>query len=136
MKYVLDASVALKWVLNEPDSPAALKLRADFSQHACELLAPDIILVEIAHSLTRAERRGIVTQPAVLFGDILSTRPDLHPHIPLLPRAIGLSSQLRIGVYDCLYLALAERERCEVVTADGRLARVAPGIAVELSSLP
>ena len=39
----------------------------------------------------------------------LATLPALHPYLPLLPRAYELSSQARIGVYDCLYVALTER---------------------------
>ena len=40
---------------------------------------------------------------------------------PLTPRAIEIWSRMRVGVYDCLYVALAERERCELVTADDKL---------------
>jgi hypothetical protein len=46
MKYVLDASVALKWVLSEPDSPAALNLRDTFTRGVHELIAPDTFLAE------------------------------------------------------------------------------------------
>jgi predicted nucleic acid-binding protein len=47
--------------------------------------------------------------------------PDLHGSLALLPRAYELSSLHRQGVYDCLYVALAEREGCELITADSRL---------------
>jgi predicted nucleic acid-binding protein len=68
---------------------------------------------------------------------MLSTLPALHPHLPLLPRAYQLSSQVRIGVYDCLYVALAEREGCELLTADDRLQRSLPGHPIVLlASLP
>jgi predicted nucleic acid-binding protein len=63
MKYVVDASVALKWVLTEPDSNKALSLRDDFRNQLNELLAPDILPVELAHALTRAERKGIIKPP-------------------------------------------------------------------------
>jgi predicted nucleic acid-binding protein len=57
--------------------------------------------------------------------------------VPLLPRAYELSSQLRIGVYDCLYLALAEHENCDLVTGDAHLASAAKGYSVVLlSNLP
>jgi len=36
-------------------------------------------------------------------------------------RAYEISSQTRHGFYDCLYVALAEREGCELLTADQRL---------------
>lgn len=138
MIYVLDASVALKWVLTELDSPRALKLRDETRRRTHRLLAPDTFPVEVAHALTRAERRGILTSPqaSILLADILSTAPYLHPCLPLLPRAVELSSQARIGVYDCLYVALAEREGCEVVTADDRLAKSLPAFPIiPLSSL-
>lgn len=55
--------------------------------------------------------------------------PLLHPYIPLLARAYQLSSHLRIGVYDCLYLALMEREGCEFVTGDDKLLKSATPMA-------
>jgi len=54
-------------------------------------------------------------------------------------RAIDISSKVRIGVYDCLYVALAERENCELITADDRLVRnLQPAFPfiVSLAALP
>jgi predicted nucleic acid-binding protein len=87
------------------------------------LLAPDVFPVEIAHALTRAERqkRIAVGDSGPLLADVLLTCPALHVYQPLLLRATEISSHLRVGVYDCLYVALAERERCAVVTADDKL---------------
>ena len=141
MRYVLDASVALKWVLPEPDSPKAVALRDDFQRHIHELLAPDVFVVEVAHALSRAERRRIIQPPegGRRLADILRTLPQLHANLPLLPRAFEISSNMHIGVYDCLYVALAERERCQLVTADDRLVRnVQPQFPfiIPLSSLP
>src|SRR5258708_342994 len=123
MKYVLDSNVAIKWVLTEPDSPQALALRADYQAQIHELLAPDIFPVEVAHALTRAERRAIIKQDeaAALLSVVMMTCPRQYPYQLLLQRATAISSQARIGVYDCLYVALAERENCEFVTADGKL---------------
>ncbi len=125
MKYVLDSCVALKWVLAEPDSDKAVRVRDDFIQKNLELLAPDIFLVEIAHALARAERRGVIRPPEGIrrLQNFSNSLPGLHPYIPLLPRAFALASAARIGVYDCLYVALAEREGCELLTADDKLVR-------------
>jgi hypothetical protein len=60
MRYVLDPSVALKWVLPEPLADRAQQLRDDFQKRIHELVAPDIFPVEIAHALTRAERQKII----------------------------------------------------------------------------
>ena len=136
MRVVLDASVALKWVLNEPDSEIALQVRSEIRQQLHQILAPDTFLAEIGHALTRSERKGLIRPPESLtfYGDILSTAPDLHSIIPLMPRAIELSSQVRHGVYDCLLIALGERENCSVLTADNAFAAKFPNI-ITLDSL-
>ena len=89
MRYVLDSSIALKWVLAEPDSAKAKQLRDDFRRHIHDLLAPDIFQVEVAHALTRAERQGRIAsaQAGVFWADIMSTSPRLEPSGPLIPRA-------------------------------------------------
>lgn len=123
MKYVVDSNVAIKWVLNELDSAKALAIRDDFVNRIHELLAPDVFPIEVAHALSRAERRGILLplQGAAGLTKVLNTLPQIHESLTLLPRAFEISSQLRIGVYDCLYLALAERENTPLITADQRL---------------
>lgn len=141
MRYVLDSNVALKWVLAELDSAKANNLRQAFCNHVHELLAPDIFPAEIAHALTRAERRNIIQPPRgkALLTDVLSTSPQLHPYLPLLDRAFDISSVNRQGVYDCLYVALAEREGCELITADQKLItnlQFRFPFIVSLSSLP
>jgi predicted nucleic acid-binding protein len=139
MMYVLDASVALKTVLSEPDSPAAIKIRDEYRKQLHELIAPDTFVVEVAHALTRAERKNIIQlgEAQKLLTEVMTDRPILHPHLPLISRGVELSSQLRIGIYDCLYAALAEREGCELLTADERLVTtMSPVIpVVPLSSL-
>ena len=71
----------------------------------------------------KAERRGILRPPlgAKRLLAVMRNRPDLYPYLPLLPRAYEISSAARVGVYDCLYVALAEREGCERITSDKRL---------------
>jgi predicted nucleic acid-binding protein len=125
MKYALDSNIALKWVLTEADSDKARRLRSEFQNQVHELRAPDVFPVEVAHGLAKAERRGIIPQGDAdrLLTNVLSTPPQLHTYLPLLKRALDMASRARIGVYDCLYVALAEREGCELVTADDRLLR-------------
>jgi predicted nucleic acid-binding protein len=123
MKYVVDASVAFKWIVPEAHAAKAMQLREDFGNGVHELLAPDVLPIEVGHGLTRAERQGriAVAQATLLLADILAKPPAFHASLPLLVRACEISSQLRIGIYDCLYLALTEREQCELITADDRL---------------
>jgi predicted nucleic acid-binding protein len=123
MIYVLDSSVAFKWLIAEPDSPNALRLLDDFRSGVHKLFAPDILPIEVGHALTRAERNGRIS-PTIGYGlwaSMMTDCPQLFPSLPLMPQAYALSSQMRVGIYDCLYVALAEQEQCELVTADNRL---------------
>jgi predicted nucleic acid-binding protein len=123
MNYVIDASVAFKWVVPEVHQDKALLLRDDCRNAVHVLIAPDFFPGEVAHALTRAERQGRITvgQALGLWSDVMSTAPRLRATVPVMPRAIELSSLLRIGVYDCAYVALAEQEKCDFVTADDKL---------------
>jgi predicted nucleic acid-binding protein len=125
MRYVLDASVAFKWFVPEADSAKADRLRDDFRAGVHDLLSPDIVPQELAHALTRAEREGRIPVGDALrfWADAMATPPRLFPSHSLIARAITISSSIRIGVHDCVYVALAEREGCELVTADDRLVR-------------
>jgi predicted nucleic acid-binding protein len=123
MKHVLDSCVGFKWCFVEIDADKAHKLRDDYHNAVIDLLAPDVFPIEFAHAVTRAERANRVTpdQGLKAIGAMMTMLPVLHPSLTLLARAYELSSQFRIGVYDCLYVALAEQEQCDLVTADQRL---------------
>jgi predicted nucleic acid-binding protein len=128
-------------VLPEVDSDKALRLRDQFVSGDHKLLSPEVFSVEVAHALTRAERQSriAVGDAEVLWADVMSTPPTLARSAALLTRAIEISSRMRIGVYDCLYVTLAERRKCKLVTADERLVnnlRPHFPFIVALSSLP
>jgi predicted nucleic acid-binding protein len=141
MRYLLDSSVAVKWVLTETDSDKAIQLRDEFQKGVHELLAPEVFPVECGHALTRAERQLRISSPNgwIAWRTIMVDCPRLHPSLPLMPRAYAISSSTRVGIYDCLYVALAERETCELITADDKLVRNLKAsfpFIVSLGSLP
>lgn len=136
MRYVLDVSAALGWVLPRPASVKALQLRAAFAQGVDARIAPSIFAAETASALTKAERQRLISvgQASLFLADILATTPAVVPYEPLLAQAVDISSQTRGGLYDCLYVALAEREGCQLVTDDQRLiANLAPRFAFIIS---
>jgi predicted nucleic acid-binding protein len=132
MKCVLDSSVGFKWFLIEDQTDKARLLRDDYRAGNLELIAPDVFPIEVVHALTRAERTNRITaqEGSRLVVDLFRILPALHQSLLLLPRAYQISSQIRIGVYDCLYVALAEREQCDLVTADQRLLNSLKGFPV------
>ena len=141
MKYVLDSSVALKWVLPEADSAKAIRLRDEYRNGIHELLAPDVFPPEIANGLVAAERQKRIRagESAIFLNDVLSAAPALHSSSLLLIRAMEIAISTKQAVYDCLYVALAEAEGCELVTADDKLARslrLSYPFIVSLAALP
>ncbi|HYT92617.1 MAG TPA: type II toxin-antitoxin system VapC family toxin [Gemmataceae bacterium] len=141
MKYVLDSSVAFKWEIAEPHSDKANRLRDDFQKKIHQFIAPEFFPFELAHALTRAERQGriAVGQAKLFWTDAMTTAPSLLATLTLAERAIDISSKARIGVYDCLYVALAEQEKCEFVTADDKLVNKLQAqfpFIVDLKTLP
>lgn len=125
MKYVLDSSVALKWVLAEADSARAIRLRDEYLRGSHQLISPDILLPEVANGLASAERQKRINpgEASTFLIDVIRTSPVIESSSPLLARAIALSIAHRRAVYDCIYLALAEVETCEFATADDQFAR-------------
>jgi predicted nucleic acid-binding protein len=122
---VVDASVALKWVLDEAGGEAADAVLNE------ELIAPSLWLLEAANVLWRRSQRGEISPREAK--DLLA---ELH-HAPVAATAIEddlssaaeLAHRLAHPVYDCLYLAAALRENTYVVTADRRFHAVADASA-------
>ena len=97
--------------------------------------------VEIASALTKAERQKLIPagDARLLIQHVLTTPPALHAIDALFYRAVEISSKTRSGFYDCLYVALAEREGCGLVTADDKLIKnLQPQFPfiISLASLP
>ncbi len=141
MRYVLDASVALRVVLPGVLSVKAAQLRDEYRNMIHELTAPSIFTGEIASALTKAERQKLIPvgDGRLHFTNLVAWAPVLYAYEPLIYRAIDISSQTRCGFYDALYAALGEREGCEVVTADDKFLRaVQPTLpfVISLASLP
>jgi predicted nucleic acid-binding protein len=141
MKYVLDSSVAIKWVLIEPGRDKAIRLRDAYRQGQHELIAPDWFVLEVMNVLGKSAARKTITptEAAQGYALVLQDAPIFHPSRPLASAAFRLALQHQRAVYDCLYLALALQEKCELVTADDALVRqLQPvyGCLVALSAMP
>lgn len=130
-RFVLDASVAVKWLVPEPNSEAALRLLAP----TIELHAPAHWMAEVATTLgaKAAVHGGLSRQQALARIDWLrEVEVVAHPIAPLLGAAAALAFDLHLTVYDTLYLALAGSQGIPLVTADRKLMEKAgtnPGLA-------
>jgi len=125
---VVDANIALKWVLNEADSSNAVGLLAQWNRERTIVLAPSLLIYEatnILHRETRAKRISIDTARSGI-NMILRTVVLISTSKPTLYlRAMALSERFGLpAAYDTQYLALAEREECELWTSDTKMRRV------------
>lgn len=117
--FVVDASIAVKWLVDEPlSAQAAVLLENDIP-----LVAPALIYAEAANALWAIARRGRIKADDVrdaldLLADAPLTVPS--PMKRLMASASRLASDLDHPVYDCMYLALALQEQRPVITADRR----------------
>jgi predicted nucleic acid-binding protein len=116
--YVVDSSVAAKWFFDEDHSNAAEALRSGVTV----LIAPDLLAVELGSAAVQKVRRGQASEDigrrvAAMVGRL---PVKLFESAPLVADAFALALAHHPSVYDCLYLALALREGCRLVTADRR----------------
>ncbi len=116
---VIDASVAVQWLVDEEFSSQALQLLFGESS----LIAPDLIFAEVANALWKMQRRREIEVEqmekainTLRFCPLLITTSMQE----LSASAIRIAAELDHAVYDCYYLALAIRSKCTVVTADKR----------------
>jgi predicted nucleic acid-binding protein len=115
---VVDASIALKWLLAESDSAKARALCVG------ELAAPSLLLSEVTNSLWRYVRLSRMTAGEAfnLFRQLQNLSLAYAQLETDVTNALSLAIEIDHPVYACSYLALAIREGTYVVTADNRFA--------------
>ncbi len=123
---VVDASLALKWVLSESDSSTAITLLREWNTQKVEVIAPALFAYEATNILYRQVVVGKLTYDetkkllAKLFS--IGVELDFSHYISISMRAMEFSHRFGLpAAYDPHYLALAEREQCDYWTADTRL---------------
>jgi predicted nucleic acid-binding protein len=111
---VIDASIAIKWVVEEDGTPEALVLR-----QKAKLIAPDLLVAECANIFWKTVQRGeLLKAEARLAARLLrSAEIELLPTRSLFETATRTSIEIDHPAYDCLYLVLAVEKKCQFVTA-------------------
>ncbi len=121
MIYVLDASVLVKWFVEESDTAQALSLKTAHLEGICEIASLDFALLEVANALQRskkfsaAEIKRCCDEIFALELDIIAVLPGLlHP-------TVELADRWNLTIYDAAYLALARELGAQLITADRML---------------
>jgi predicted nucleic acid-binding protein len=121
---VVDASLALKWVEEEPYSSDASALLQDWQQRRLRMLAPALFAYEATNALAkRVKRRQLTLELAKeRLTALLENGPSLEHDVTINLKALEIMERFALpSAYDAHYLALAEARQCECWTADERL---------------
>lgn len=121
---VVDASLVAKWFLEEPFSDRAAAVAQHWAVNQTQPIAPRFMLTEVTNAIYKRVIRGLLpleeaitaVEEAVRLRIAVDEDPPLHRDALLLAHRFG-----RPSTYDAHYLALAEREKCELWTGDERL---------------
>lgn len=125
---VVDANIALKWVLIESDSQIARALLAEWKKKKTIVYVPTLLTYEVTNILYREVHAGRITLETAEEGINLIFRvvsPVFSRNSALNLRALNMAKQFNLSAaYDTHYLALAESKECPLWTADIRMWRV------------
>lgn len=132
----IDASVAIKWFINEPDSAIAQQLLVHLTAdpHA-RFFVPDFFYLECGNILWKhAHQRGTLTAPAAVakMSDLLALPLQSITTSSLAALAVQLALDHGVTVYDACYVAASFQLNVPLITADDRLVRKFAGTAYRI----
>jgi len=125
-KFVVDASVALKWLINEDYSDRAKLLLLRFGSGLVELYAPELLKLEVANGLRKYFVKKLISEEQLitlysLFSDI--DIEYINHSIDLIMNSIKYAIVNDVTFYDALYIVLAKNMNGLFITADDKLMR-------------
>ena len=122
---VVDAALVAKWAFPEAGGPAARRVFGAWTGGRVELVAPDLLVPELAALCRQKAARGELpaAQAPTVHGLLLAALPHLVPSRQLADGALALALRHGRPTAEMLHLALALREGCPYVTADERVFR-------------
>jgi len=121
---VLDATVALKWQFKDEEvTSAAMALLEDFVDGKIELITPTLFSYEILSAINVAINRKRIGEEAGYraLDYITSLGIGLRNFDNLIGTAFYMARRYGLSSYDCAYIALAEKEKCDLFTGDRKL---------------
>ena len=124
---VLDASVAVLWAVPNSSSQlaaAALRWLDRYVNREVEFIVPDLFWAEIGNALCKGAQQKRWRREDAEDGvrDLTDYNFDTVPSLLLIGEALPIALKSGISLYDCLYVSLARQAKCDLITADERLA--------------
>lgn len=137
MKFVLDASVALLWLVPQTN-PSGIDY-ADAMLTAMkesQAVVPSLFALEIANVVAKVESKGVVTEAdsqrfISLLGQ-LNIATDQATMMHALGDTLNLARRYKLSAYDAAYLELALRAGLSLSTLDADLVKAATSAGVPI----
>jgi predicted nucleic acid-binding protein len=137
--YVVDTSILIQGYIREVDTARVRSLLqgAITPEPTVTLHAPEFCILECANILWKRVifHNKTVAETEQALANLLAFPLAVHSSPELLSRALTLGIDHQLAIYDSIYLALAERLACPLITADERQAKAAESIGVTLKPI-
>ena len=138
IRFVLDASVALAWFVDNPVAPYAVRVRKSLASDG-RAVVPGLWHLEMANGFAVAERRGILTstnsRAAITVIEHLFTQAiESSADFISIRQVLATAQTFELTAYGAVYLETARRERLPLATLDRKLLAAARQAGVELYS--
>ncbi len=138
IRFVLDASVALAWFVDNPVAAYATRVRKSLARDARGVV-PGLWHLEMANGFAVAERRGVLTSANSTAGitaieQLLTQSIESSAEFIPLRQLLTTARAFQLSAYDAVYLDTARRERLPIATLDRRLLAAAEQAGVEVYS--
>lgn len=119
MVYVIDASVAIKWYLPEEHSVHAVRLALLDIQLHC----PDLMFAETGNILWKYVLRSECShgKAVAIFRELKALSLKVWATPQIAEEALEIACRTKRTFYDSIYIALAVKNNCQMVTADLKL---------------
>ena len=119
---VIDASILAKYILKEPNWRSVEK-------YLINAKSVDHVVKEVSNAIWKAHFRGIIDRDDAIkklnaLLELIGTNIILVNELEIIDKAMNISLEERIAIYDSLYIALAEKERTALVTSDEKQAEI------------
>lgn len=136
-RFVLDTSVALAWLLDDPVPAYALDVKRSLGK--ARPLVPPLWILEVANALAVGERRANLTSDQViratnLIEQLLGETIETIASVVTFRQVLATARSFRLTAYDAVYLETARNEGVPLATLDRALRAAAPKAGVELFS--
>ncbi|MBO3832955.1 MAG: type II toxin-antitoxin system VapC family toxin [Candidatus Brockarchaeota archaeon] len=125
VKVVSDASVVVKWFIQEKESEKALKLRDMHVSGQLDIAAPELLFFEVLNAL-KSSRLFSEEELKTAANSLLNYRVELHPlNKQLAEKTVEIAVKTNLTIYDAAYVALAVDLDTVLYTADEKIVETA-----------